>query len=41
MDENIQIVQTASLVMAEKKARELLQNQIQELKSDAAKQMVG
>ena len=41
MEENIQIVETASLAEAEKKAREILQNQIEELKSDAAKQMVG
>ena len=41
MEENIQIVETASLAEAEKKAREILQNQIEELKSDATKQMVG
>ena len=41
MDENIQIIQTASLIMAEKKAREILQTQIEELKKDATKQMVG
>ena len=41
MEENIQIVETASLAVAEKKAREILQNQIEELKSDATKQMVG